>query len=196
MRLTKRQAAERLGCSVKTIENRIKQGKLHFEKMPDTVGNGWKGNARVWINLPDPQPVSIPTIAQPQPIADRAPQVTVAQEKSFAEKYLSGEACDSLGNRHDSVARKSLLGPVSETTEQASKSNPTSHMHPALVGTPGHERVENPIDSDEYQERIHPGHLERKAELYRLCGVRPLSEQQQKEFNDKRQIHAAFRWAR
>jgi excisionase family DNA binding protein len=69
-------------------------------------------------------------------------------------------------------------------------------MHPALIGTPGHQRIENPVDSDDFAELLNPGHKERKAELYRLAGVRPLSEQQQKQRNDKMRINAAFRWSR
>ena len=197
MRVSKREAAQRLGCSIKTIEARCKQGKLEFVKDEDTIQNGWRGHARVWIILPDePVRVPIPTVAQPQAIADRAPQVTVAQEKSFAEQYLAGEIPDSSGNFHGTLQRRSLLGPTDKEKPPEPRSDCTAHMDKNLIGNPGHERTENPIDSDAFQELIHPGHMERKAEMYRLCGIRPLSEQQQKERCDKLQIQAAFRWAR
>jgi hypothetical protein len=201
MKLSKKQAAQRLGCSIKTIENRMKAGLLQFEKMPDTVGNGFKGNARVWVILPDdPVPPSPQraerTEVRPAPQYEDEPvSDSDTRDRDFADRYLAGEATDSLGNRNDST-RKSLLGPTDTERMPEPKSDCTSHMNPALLGTPGHQRVENPVDSDDFMERLHPGHIERKAELYRLAGVRPLSQQQQKERNDKLRIAAAFRWSR
>lgn len=207
MRLSKKDAAQRLGISIKSLEKKLKAGLIPFEKMPDTIGNGFKGNARVWVFLPDPVPVppscpeheradvrvnaqydDYPTAAS---LADPA-----KHDRTFAERYLAGEACDSLGNRHDGVARKSLLGPTDTEKLPEPKSDCCAHMDPALIGTPGHQRTENPVDSDDFRELLSPGHKERMAELYRSCGVRPLSQQQEKERVDKLRINAAFRWSR
>lgn len=73
-------------------------------------------------------------------------------------------------------------------------------MDPALIGTPGRDRVENPVDSDDYQELLHPGFKDRKSEMYAQCGVKQQpSEQQNKQRNDIAMIKAAFRtgqWSR
>lgn len=210
MRLSKREAAQQLGISIKTLDKKCKAGLIQFEKEADTINDGWRGHARVWVFLPDPVPVPSPgkllghADVRPAPQYDdlrgippeREPASDHdARDRNFAERYLSGEATDSLGNRNDAT-RKSLLGPTDAERIPEPRSNPTSHMDPALLGTPGNERIENPIDSNNYMELLHPGHKERMAELYRSCGVRPLSEQQEKQRADKIAIHAAFRWAR
>ena len=199
MRLSKKDAAARLGVSIKTLDSRMKTGLIQFEKQPDVIGNGWRGNARVWVFLPDPQPEPITAIPECQATGDRAPQVTpasrIAAVDDFAARYLAGEACDSIGNTHDST-RKSLLGPNDAEKLPEPRVDATSHMDAHLISDAGHTRVENVIDSDSYQELIHPGHMDRKKALYASCGVRPLSEQQQKQRADKIAIHAAFRWSR
>jgi hypothetical protein len=69
-------------------------------------------------------------------------------------------------------------------------------MDPALIG--GGERVENPVDSDAFDELWHPGAAERKAAMYAQCGIRMPSEQDKKAHNDRAAIAAAFRqgWSR
>jgi hypothetical protein len=122
-------------------------------------------------------------------------------DQNFAEAYLKGEATDSAGNRIDGTNKQwpnkgtqSLIGPQDPMPRV--RPDTTSHMTPGTVGEAGNDRVENPIDSDAFAELLDPGHIERMKDLYRQCGVRPLSAQQQKERSDKLAIHAAFRWAR
>jgi hypothetical protein len=114
------------------------------------------------------------------------------------ERWNAGELTDSAGNngqgrndRFPSKGTQTLLGPQ----EPMSRVRPdtTSHMV-SPVG--GGERIENAVDSDAFLEMIHPGSADRKSQMYQQCGVRPMSQQQQKEYNDKLALHAAFRWSR
>jgi hypothetical protein len=208
MRLSKRDACKVLRISLSTLDARIKAGKLQVERTIEACGPaGFLGNNRCWVILRDePEPVKQVLHSVTPVVASACPEHArscVAQERpapvdpdaEFARKYLAGEVGDSLGNTVDTVSRRSLLGPH-PTDMPVPKSDCTSHMDPALLGQPGNERIENPIDSDAFAERLWPGHGERKKQMYQSAGVRPLSQQEQKQRNDMIALHAAFRWSR
>jgi hypothetical protein len=209
--MTKDEVCQLLGISPKTLQRRMTKGVYTFTR------NGTGQYAPVSfthtdIGLPEPL-VTVPVIEVqlPAPVTAPEPIVTAPtrlspiefkwqQDVAFADLFKRGEATDSCGNTITSTNAKwptkgtpSLLGPT-EPRERIRVST-TDHMV-SPVG--GGERVENPVDSDAYQELIHPGHGDRKQAMYRECGLHQLSESEQKQRNDLLAINAAFRgkWAR
>ena len=208
--MRKKEAQLLLGYkTIRSIELLMNAGKLTFTKEP-MIGN-WKGSARVEITgstdpkiqaklfppKPDPRILVKPVV----PKEYATPEVDVKNmtpEEKFAAQYLAGEIPDSCGNYHDGPLRTSLLGPHNPMPRPVPDA--TAHMDPALIGSPGRDRVENPVDSDDYQELLHPGFKDRKSAMYASCGVKQQpSEQQNKQRNDIAMIKAAFRtgqWSR
>jgi len=153
----------------------------------------------------EPRPEPEPDIRQPDAFAPR-PLSNIerkqAEDRKFAERYIAGAETDSAGNniigsndRFPSKGAVSLVGPLEPRVR--TRLSTTSHMDAALVGDPA-QAVINPVDSDEFMERWHPGHLERKAQMYRDAGLKEPSEQDQKKTQDRAAIAAAFRhgWSR
>jgi hypothetical protein len=116
-----------------------------------------------------------------------------------AAMWHAGEVSDSAGNTglgtnelHPERGVESLLGP--QRPMPRVKPSTTSHMSPGTTGDAGSDRIENPVDSDAFANMLNPGHTDRMAAMYAECGVRPLSEQEQKQRNDAMFLHRA--WAR
>jgi hypothetical protein len=197
--MTKKEVCALLGISPRTLERRMQSGRYKFTKGLGQYGEVSFTHADIGVSEPAPReaepapPICIPDLREPDAFAP--------QQSDFADSYKRGDATDSMGNtinggndRWPSKGAVTLLGPIEPMPKVLPDT--TSHMAPGTVGIAGNERVENPVDSDEFMELIHPGFAERKAQMYAQCGVRPLSQQQQKAYNDRLALHAAFRWAR
>ena len=207
--MTKQDVCQLLGISEKTLQRRMLKGVYKFTR------NGVGQYAPVSFTMTDiglPEPPA-PVEAAPAPVATPAPvlepivtkptrlgniELQRQKDEVFADLFKRGEATDSCGNTINGSNPKwpakgvpSLLGPT-EPRERI-KVSTTDHMV-SPVG--GGERVENVVDSDAYMERIHPGSADRKQAMYRDAGLHQLSESEQKIYDDRLKINAAFRWAR
>jgi hypothetical protein len=93
------------------------------------------------VNYDNPQPERVPDIREPDAFR---PQSRAQQDREFAEKYRSGEATDSAGNkidgtnsrwplsdRDDGIAAVTLLGPTAK--EPKVKGETQNHMEPGLL---------------------------------------------------------------
>jgi hypothetical protein len=218
IQLTKKQVMDLLGISPKTLGRRMASGRYKFTR----TGEG-KYDACLFtyegIGLPEPtpvpQPVPIAAVPEPQPEPVQAPEVTVAtplgpielkqqEGERFAQDYKRGLVTDSAGNKFDGTNElyptkgpQTLLGPQEPKPRKIPDG--TAHMNPALIGTAGKDRVENPVDSDDFRELLNPGFKERKAAMYADSGVRQPAEQDTKQRNDQAMILEAFRtgtWSR
>jgi hypothetical protein len=180
-----------------------------------------EATARAYMNLPpiegeqEPTPedrkmfadVSEPYTPRRVPVIGE-PDAFRPQENGFSEnaaanqeKWNTGAVTDSLGNNalgnesRPTTGVVSLIGPHEPMPRVRPDS--TAHMNPALVGCT--ERVENPVDSDDFRELLNPGFKERKTEMYASAGIKQPSEQEGKQRNDIAMIRAAFRtgtWSR
>jgi hypothetical protein len=197
-RYSKKEACSILSIAPRTLNKRMKSGEINFTREPCT--SKFKGSGRVWFTAKQLGIVTAPAHdvrVQPQ-YEDDAKDSTTTTTRTFAERFLTNEVPDSLGNFSDgsnprwpNKGVQTLLGP--QEPMERMRADTTGHMV-SPVG--GGERVENPVDSDAFLELLHPGSADRKAAMYAECGLRPLSQQQQKERNDKLALHAAFGWAR
>jgi hypothetical protein len=215
--MNKHEAAELLNVSVRTLDNLMAAGKVTFTKNGDSKFAPVSFTHADLGLQPEPAPsavcaeVALPYQDEPVRPAEvtATPRFPIHKidiikrdaDEDFATAYREGRASDSAGNkidgtndRHPVRGMESLLGPQNPMPRV--RPDPTSHMTPGTVGEAGNDRVENPVDSDAFADLLNPGHTERMKDLYRQCGVRPLSAQQQKERSDKLAIHAAFRWSR
>ena len=198
MRVSKKQAAQRLGISIKTLDKRMRSGQIKFEKDPDTVNDGWKGHARVWIFLPDAVPVPCSprrgdhADVRPAPQYDDEPVCSEhARDRSFAEAYLAGELPDSSGNYHGTVQRKSLLGPTDDMDRQAPAADLQSHMDSRLLGNSGpseRHSFDKGMSDEQYNEAM--------AGWRRQRGVPSMSEQREQQERSHALIAEAFNHAR
>ncbi len=111
-------------------------------------------------------------------------------DEQFAHDFRAGVATDSLGNRIDAT-KHSLLGPQPPVMRDVPST--TGHMTSPVGVENAIDEPRNPIESDEYQELLHPGFLERRAQMYREACLREPSEQEKKEVVDRAVILAAFR---
>lgn len=194
-----------------------------LEALGKALGIADEGTLRERLGLPADEPVAHdvqidaryeepkaeaqpePDIRQPDAFAPRplsGIERKQAEDRLFAERYLAGEATDSAGNnvvgsneRFPSKGAVSLVGPMEPQVR--TRLSTTSHMDAALVGDPT-AVTPNPVDSDEFMERWHPGHAERKAKMYADAGLKQPSEQDSKGHVDRAAIAAAFRhgWSR
>jgi hypothetical protein len=186
-RYSKKEACSILSIAPRTLNKRMKSGEINFTREPCT--SKFKGSGRVWFTAKQLGIVTAPAHdvrVQPQ------------YEDDAKDSTTTNEVPDSLGNFSDgsnprwpNKGVQTLLGP--QEPMERMRADTTGHMV-SPVG--GGERVENPVDSDAFLELLHPGSADRKAAMYAECGLRPLSQQQQKERNDKLALHAAFGWAR
>jgi hypothetical protein len=218
IQLTKKQVMDLLGISPKTLGRRMASGRYKYTR----TGEG-KYDACLFtyegIGLPEPMPVPLPepiaAVPEPQPEPVHVPEVSVAtplgpiklkqqEDERFAQDYKRGLVSDSAGNKFDGTNElhpirgiESLLGPQEPRPRKISDG--TAHMNPALVGSPGKDRVENPVDSDDFRELLNPGFKERKAAMYADSSIKQPSEQETKQRNDQAMILEAFRtgtWSR
>jgi hypothetical protein len=154
----------------------------------------------IFADVAAPYTPRIPDIREPDAFR---PQENGFSENAAAnqEMWNTGAVTDSLGNNalgnesRPTTGVVSLIGPH----EPMPRVRPDSaaHMNPALVG--GTERVENPVDSDDFRELLNPGFKERKTAMYASAGIKQPSEQEGKQRNDIAMIRAAFRtgtWSR
>ena len=196
--MTKREACGLLGISLRTLDRRMASGRYTFRR----TGEGQFAEilfTHADIGLPEPVLAPVPVPAESKPVHDvqiRPEYNDEPTERSFAERYLANEVPDSAGNYFDgsnprwpNKGVQSLLGPIERMPRV--RPDTTAHMDPALIGDIA--TAPNPVDSDEYQELLHPGHFDRIAAMYTSAGVRQPSEQQRKQALDCRVIAAAFR---
>jgi excisionase family DNA binding protein len=203
--LSRKQAADLLGISIRTLDRWVKKGRI---QAPKKIGEGQYAesvftHSDLGLSEPEPKPKAtpIPTIPEPEPEPEPSDvEIREQADRMFADAYLSGEATDSCGNRIDGTNKrflygsKSLIGISPQDRPQRQRRDTTGHMDPALIGpADALNAPRNPIDTDEYQELIYPGHMERKAAMYRDAGVRQPSAQEQRQALDRAAIHAAFR---
>lgn len=197
--------------------NRIRDGRPRIyvcgEELARYLGCKTEATARERLGLapiaeekPEPEPFDTKIFAD-APVRDRRmPDVIVGRNPTgFTDdpadnlaRWNAGELTDSAGNngqgRNDRFPTKgpqTLLGP--QDPRERVRPDTTGHMTSPVADD---ERVENPVDSDAFAELWHPGTADRKAQMYQQCGVRPMSQQQRKEYNDRLALHAAFRWSR
>jgi hypothetical protein len=195
--MTKKEACALLGISPRTLERRMTSGRYTFTR----TGEGQFAELSFThsdIGLPESSPVAVPP-AESKPVHDvqiRPEYNDEPTERTFAERYLANEVPDSAGNYSDgsnprwpTKGVQSLLGPIDAMPRV--RPDTTAHMDPALIGDIA--TAPNPVDSDEYQELLHPGHADRIVAMYASAGVRQPSEQQRKQALDCRAISAAFR---
>jgi hypothetical protein len=220
--LTKKQAMALIGISEKTFGRRLKSGR--YKPVTHDVGKfepllfTYEG-----VGLPEPIVVAAPkpiaAVPEPQPIEDRAPEVTVAtrlgpielkqqEDERFAQDYKRGLVGDSAGNMVDGTNEKwpnkgiqSLLGP--QEPKLKVKLDGTEHMDASLVGSSSQPKEFHSIlpsfvrdvgvDSDEYMEILNPGHMKRMEAACAAAGVKMTSEQERKSRNDRAMILEAFR---
>jgi hypothetical protein len=203
-------------------QNRIRDGRPRIYVTGDVLADYLRcadeATARERLGLPaivedepEPEPFDRKIFARPLDQRERETQVPDVGRPCDAvngftddpaqnlELWNSGEITDSAGNdgqgRNDRFPTKgpqTLLGP--QAPKERVKADSTVHMDPALIGDLT--ALPNPVDSDAFNELWHPGTADKKAQMYAQCGVRPLSQQQQKEYNDRLALHAAFRWSR
>jgi hypothetical protein len=210
MKLSKKDAAKLLAISVRTLENRMRAGTVQFIKEADTIQNGFHGNARVWILLPDPvRQEPIPDVPQAQPSANLANGATLTQEKPpsnietkadadrrFAQAYLRGEACDSAGNRADGSNDRyptrgptSVLGPI--VRDDGPPLDSQSHMNPALLGGSG------PTERHPFDRGLSDDALKAmRADWYRRGGGPSMGEQREAVERSQAAMREAFNHAR
>ena len=195
--MTKNEACALLGISPRTLDRRMASEQYTFTR----TGEGQFSRlsfTHADIGLPEPATVVGPVPVESKPARDVQIRPEYNDEptaRSFAERYRANEVPDSAGNYFDgsngrwpNKGVQSLLGPI----EPMPKVRPdtTAHMDPALIGDIS--TGPNPVDSDEYQELLHPGHADRIAAMYAAAGIRQPSEQQRKQALDVRAISAAF----
>src|SRR5215469_1111759 len=154
--LSRKQAAEALGISVKTLMRRVAKGVYQCER----IGEG-QFSAAVFmyagIGLPEPpEPPPVPPAAvaphpkdEPQSDSKPAPESErqlgeceqrILADIQFAEAYLKGRATDSLGNKIDGTNAKwpikgaqTLIGCKSAYPEKRVPRSSTAHMDPRLL---------------------------------------------------------------
>jgi Bacterial regulatory protein, Fis family len=214
MSLTKKEVCKLLGISPSTLTRRMAAGRYKFTR----TGEGQYAEVSFThadIGLPEPV-VPVPEdrkiFAEQEPVVTRVLSVMeISKEQKdadFAERYLAGEVPDSAGNYVTGVnpqwptkGIQSLLGPMD--AQPKVKPDTQAHMDPALQGVTEPDadicRGISPsfvkrvsVDSDEFQERLHPGFAERQTAMYRAAGIREPSPQAKKQVVDRAAILAAF----
>jgi excisionase family DNA binding protein len=226
MTLSIKEACTVLGISRATIYRKMHTGELKCSRTaPDGVGHQsvtftpqqlgiTEAQIKGEISLHDvpvnayyegavTHSVTAPPCAEKSPIMESfQPRPLTAIERrqlddlEFAEKYVAGEATDSMGNSitggnpnwraHGPVT---ALGPRSPRPKQ--RPDLFSHMVKGTLSDPT--APHNPVDSDEVEELRHPSHLKRKADMYQNTGLKKPSDQERKQVLDVAAISAAFR---
>jgi len=196
--LTAKETCALLGISRATLGRRMVTGEVKFIKLPHKRQSLLFIFAEPDDVLPAPKPVPQPEPAKTAPVKPLIPdspiETKMADDMMFAERYVAGRASDSLGNKIDGTNdRRPTRGTVSLIGPQESRirhrPDTASHMVPALVGNA--DTPHNPVDSDEFMELLHPGHMERIAAMYKGDGLKQPSEQERKQVTDIRVIREA-----
>jgi hypothetical protein len=218
MKLSKKDAAKLLKCSIRTLEKRMKAGTVQFIKEADTIQNGFHGNARVWVILPDPASVQESCI-HPAPGDNLSPQspgklpghepssesderqpsnieLKADADRRFAAAYLRGEVSDSAGNRADGSNDRyptrgptSVLGPI--VRDDGPPLDSQSHMNPALLGGSG------PAERHPFDRGLSDDELKAmRADWYRRGGGPSQAEIWEAQERSKAAIREAFNTAR
>ncbi len=140
--LTKKQAAKLLHVSETTLYRRVKAGKYtctrtgegQFAKLSFTYAD---------IGLPEPAPPApvqlLGVLVQPT-ITSATCGTKPPDSRTFAEKFLDGDAADSIGNKVDGTndrfltkGAQSLLGPIEP--DHGPPVDTQAHMKAALLAT-------------------------------------------------------------
>jgi excisionase family DNA binding protein len=207
-------ACKLLGISRATLYRRIKSGELHCTRTaPDGVGRqcvtftpaqlGMKAEQVTTRPAEHDVPVnkyyeeSSPNLGEhPAPCGEVAafvprPLSPFEQQQlsdlEFSERFKAGEATDSIGNTKTRSSR-TIIGPREPRVRVRLLGN--EHM----TSPTGNTNVPtNRINSDELEERWHPGAAERKEKMYADSGERQPSTQETKKALDHAAIAAAFR---
>jgi hypothetical protein len=206
MTLDKKQAADALYISLRTLERRMKAGVYKFTR----TGEGQYAEVSFTyadLGLTEPSPAQpyndafkefdepTPEPAKPA-LKMREPsplETKQAEELAFAERYKMGEVTDSYGNKIDRTnARCPETGvqcAVSPSAAQSVAPESQAHMDPNLIGSTGASANDNPLNSGMSAEALEAERLEWR----RKRGGRPsVSEQLARQWRDVDAIERSF----
>jgi excisionase family DNA binding protein len=216
MTISIKEACSILRVSRATIYRRLHTGELQCSKTaPNGIGHQTVTFSPAQLGMTEAQingfhPTPVPSGGTRPPCGEIAARVEESfqpralttierrqlEDLEFAEKYVAGEATDSMGNTITGGNRNwRAHGPVTaigpRSSEPKTKPDLFSHMNPALLGNAN--APHNLIDSDDVAERWHPGHAKRKEAMYADAKIKVPSQQEQKQSLDLAAISAAFR---
>lgn len=155
-KLTKKEAMALLGISTATMSRWMTSGKIKYSKI-----EAGRFQSAVFFDAEEiarllPVRVTVPVSALKNPAPAANPRKEPKDLRTFAEKYLDGDECDSCGNYVDGSnpwfpsTGSSLIGPCIPAAPEP-RTSTTSHMDPALVGKVGGTSANDGyLDSFEY----------------------------------------------
>jgi len=185
MKLTKKQAAERMGISMRTLDRKLKNGELQY------VREGEGKFARTLITFPD----AVEPTPKQEPKAIATPEPKKVTDYPYERPEFDPEWRDSFGHKlqNNEVHRAFAPAPDSPPADLQ------SHMNPALLGTSnpdapngassdGYTRSGSPLASGLSQDTYN----QMMADWRRAHGGLSENEQRIKIENSRRLISAAF----